>query len=330
MEIFETNEVETEEKSFEESLRPTTFGEFIGQGHIKDSLGLYVKAAKQRGGVMDHVLFYGGPGLGKTTLASIIANEFETAITTTSGAIIQKPADIISTLLGLENGDILFIDEIHRLPKMVEEYLYPAMEDYAIDILYTDNEKDGEKKTSRVSLKKFTLVGATTRAGMITAPLRNRFGIDYHMEFYEKKDLSYIALRSAKILDVGINKGAADFIAKGSRGTPRIVNRIVKRCRDVAEVQGDGTITVEVARSTFKMLRIDENGLDAMDRKVMMAILEFHGGGPVGINTLAVSVGEDDETLETMHEPFLIQQGFLERTPRGRKATKKAKAYFNC
>jgi len=321
--------VDTEEKIYEDSLRPSYLSDFIGQEHIKKSLSLYIKAASLRGDIIDHVLFYGSPGLGKTTLATIIANESGKGVITTSGAIIQRPADIISTLLGLQEGDVLFIDEIHRLPKIVEEFLYPAMEDFAIDILCNDVDKGGERSATRMPLNKFTLVGATTRAGMISSPLRNRFGIDYHMEFYGVKDLSYIALRSAKILDVGINKPAADFIAKGSRGTPRIVNRIIKRCRDVAQIEGDGLITLNVVKDTFVMLRIDDNGLDAMDRKIMTAILEFHDGGPVGINTLAVTVGEDDETIEAMHEPFLIQQGFLERTPRGRKATKKAERYFS-
>src|SRR4030043_830679 len=328
MEQIYNQTVDIEEKTFEESLRPAILGEFIGQEHIKKSLSLYIKAAQKRGEILDHILFYGSPGLGKTTLATIIANESGKSIITTSGTIIQRPSDIISTLIGLQEGDVLFIDEIHRLSKTVEEYLYPAMEDFKIDVFYDDVDNGGEKKVTRINLNKFTLVGATTRAGMISAPLRNRFGIDYHMEFYNTKELGYIALRSAKILNVEINKESAEFIAKGSRGRPRIVNRIIKRCRDVAQIDGNGLITVDVAKTTFEMLRIDDNGLDALDRKIMTAILDFHNGGPVGINTIAVTVGEDDETIETMHEPFLIQQGFLERTSRGRKATKKAEKYF--
>lgn len=312
--------VEKEEIGFEESVRPQVFEQFIGQNHIKESLSLYVKAARKREEVLDHILFYGAPGLGKTTLAMVTANEMGTKCHITSGAIIQKAADLIATLMTLETGDVLFIDEIHRLPKAVEEFLYPAMEDFAIDII-TDEK---QRRTTRIPLNKFTLIGATTRAGMISAPLRDRFGIDYHLEFYEVRDLGYIASRTAKILGAEIDKSATDFIAKGSRGTPRIVNRIVRRAKDVTDVEGDGKISLETAQKTFRMLRLDECGLNELDRKILKALIEYHNGGPVGISSLAVTVGEDAETVESMHEPYLIQNGFMERTSRGRKATEYA------
>lgn len=309
-----------EEKGFEATIRPKSFEQFVGQNHIKDSLSLYVKAAVKRNAVLDHTLFYGAPGLGKTTLANIVANEIGTSFHEASGATIQKPADLIATLVALEEGDVLFVDEIHRLPKVVEEFLYPALEDFKI--VFPTGEK--ERKMMQVPLQKFTLVGATTRAGMISAPLRDRFGIDYHMEYYNLQELGYIAARTTKLMNAQIEKGAIEFIAKGARGTPRIVNRIVRRCKDVADIDGDGNITLKVAQQTFRMLRIDEKGLDELDRKILKALIEYHGGGPVGLNSLAVTVGEDDETIEAMHEPFLIQNGYIERTNRGRKATQYA------
>lgn len=310
--------IEKEEINFERQIRPQLFDDFIGQEVIKDNLSLSVQAALKRGDTLDHVILYGPPGLGKTTLANIIANELSSKIRVTSGAVIQKAADIFPTLASLEESDVLFIDEIHRIPNNVQESLYTAMEDFALDII---NEAD--KSTIRIPLKKFTLVGATTRAGMITTPLRARFGISESMELYGVQDLILIALRTAKVLGIPMDRKAAEYIAKGSRGTPRVVNRIIRRCRDVAEIKGNGKISLEVSQYTFKLLRIDKNGLDEMDRKIISTIVNVYNGGPVGISAIAASVGEDEETIEIIHEPFLMQNGYLERTPRGRKVTPK-------
>lgn len=319
----ETNKVEL---SFENTVRPQSFDSFIGQTNLKESLSLYVKAAIKKDAPLDHVLFYGCPGLGKTTLAKIIANELNSDFKVTSGAVIEKPSDLINTLVSLKRNDVLFIDEIHRMSKVVEEFLYPALEDGAIDIMIDSDNKN--KNTHRIELAKFTVIGATTRAGMISAPLRERFGIDCRLEYYNEIELSYIAKRTADILGVKINSAAAELIARGARGTPRIANRLVRRCHDYAIVEARGTITKKVVQETFKMLRIYSNGLNSMDKKILETISEVYNGGPVGINALAASVAEDVETIETVNEPFLIQNGYIERTSRGRTITSKAKKFL--
>lgn len=317
------NKVQNEEKTFERQVRPQTFSDFIGQDLVKNNLSLSVRASIKRGEVLDHIILYGPPGLGKTTLANIVANEVQSEIRITSGAIIQKASDILPTLAKLEEGQVLFIDEIHRVPKSVQECLYTAMEDFAIDIINED------KTTLRIPLKKFTLVGATTRAGMISAPLRARFGIAENVELYTVKDLTLIAKRTARVLGIPIDDKSAEAIAKGSRGTPRVVNRIIRRCRDVAEIEGDGKINMTVVKYTFGLLRMDSNGLEETDRKVLDTIINVYKGGPVGISAIAAAVGEDQETLETINEPFLIQCGYIERTPRGRKVTPKGYKLFS-
>ena len=324
MNIHDTNS-DSVETSFENSVRPQDFDNFIGQTDLKESLALYVKAALKKGIPLDHVLFYGSPGLGKTTLAKIIAKSLGTGFIVTSGAVIDKPSDLINTLVKLNKGDVLFIDEIHRMPKTVEEFMYPALEDCAIDIMI-DGEKG--KDTHRIELAKFTVIGATTRAGMISAPLRERFGIDCRLEYYNEVELKYIAKRTSEILKVKISDTAAELIAKGSRGTPRIANRIVRRCHDYAIVEANNAITLKVVQQTFKMLRIYSNGLNAMDSKILQTMLEVYDGKPVGINALAATVAEDAETIETVNEPFLIQNGYIERTARGRIITAKAKKFL--
>ncbi|MCK9442229.1 MAG: Holliday junction branch migration DNA helicase RuvB [Methanothrix sp.] len=309
------------ETSFENSVRPQNFDSFIGQTDLKDSLSLYVKASIKKGIPLDHVLFYGCPGLGKTTLAKIIANSLGSNFVVTSGAIIEKPSDLINTLVNLNRGDVLFIDEIHRIPKIVEEFMYPALEDCAIDIM-VDSEKG--KNTHRVELAKFTVIGATTRAGMLSAPLRERFGIDCRLEYYNEVELKYIVKRTSEILKVKISDTAAELVAKGSRGTPRIANRIVRRCHDYAIIEANNNITLKVVKETFKMLRLYKNGLNAMDNKILKTMLDVYGGKPVGINALAATVAEDVETIEIVNEPFLIQNGYIERTSRGRIITDKA------
>jgi holliday junction DNA helicase RuvB len=313
----------SEDVSFEDTIRPQILDHFIGQTSVKDGLSLYIQAAQKRKDVLDHVLFYGPPGLGKTTLARIIANELNARFYITSGAIIQKPSDLINSLIRLENNDVLFIDEIHRLPKTVEEFLYPALEDFAVDIMM-DNKGDG-RESQRVDLAKFTIIGATTRAGMISGPLRARFGIDYRMEYYEDNDLRFIAKRTAKVLGINIEDDSAMLIAKCSRGTPRITNRLVRRCQDYVEVKNKDTIALESVKETLRMLNIDENGLDNIDRRIINTLLNVFNGGPVGISSLGAAIDEDAETIETIHEPFLIQQGYIERTPRGRTITNKGR-----
>ena len=314
-------EVQNEDVRVEKSLRPQTLDEYIGQEKAKQNLRIYIEAAKQRGDVLDHVLFYGPPGLGKTTLAGIIANEMGTHLKVTSGPAIEKPGEMAAILNNLQEGDILFVDEIHRLNRQVEEVLYPAMEDYAIDIMIG---KGSSARSVRLELPRFTLVGATTRAGLLTAPLRDRFGVVQHMEFYTVQELTEIVLHSAAILNVEIDEKGAEELARRSRGTPRLSNRLLKRVRDFAMVQFDGKITEEVASLALDLLEVDQYGLDQTDRKILLTIIEKFSGGPVGLETLAAAVGEDSGTIEDVYEPYLIKNGFLNRTPRGRVATERA------
>lgn len=316
-----TTEALEEDIKMEGSLRPQTLDDYIGQKKTKENLKIYIEAAKQRGDVLDHVLFYGPPGLGKTTLAGIIANEMGTHMKVTSGPAIEKPGEMAAILNNLQEGDVLFVDEIHRLNRQVEEVLYPAMEDYAIDIMIG---KGSSARSIRLDLPKFTLVGATTRAGLLTAPLRDRFGVIHHLEFYTEDELAKIILHSAKVLDVEVDPEGAREMAKRSRGTPRLANRILKRVRDFAQVKYDGKITREVAAFALDLLEVDKYGLDQTDRLLLTTIMEKFSGGPVGLDTLAAAVGEDAGTIEEVYEPYLIKNGFINRTPRGRVATELA------
>lgn len=300
------------------SLRPKRLDEYIGQAKVKENMKIFIEAAKRRGEVLDHVLLYGPPGLGKTTLAGVIANEMNVSIRITSGPAIEKQGDLAALLTSLQDGDILFIDEIHRLSKQVEEVLYPAMEDYSLDIIIG---KGPSARSIRLDLPKFTLIGATTRAGQLTAPLRDRFGVNSRLELYTPEELQLIALRSAGILSIKIEEDGAMEIAKRSRGTPRIVNRLLKRVRDFAEVMADGIIDKKVADMALKRMEIDELGLDSIDRRMLTSIIKNFRGGPVGLETLAATCGEEAITIEDVYEPYLLQIGFLERTPRGRAAT---------
>jgi len=314
------------DSSYEKEIRPKYLADFIGQDKVKEKLGIFIEAARQRKEPLEHLLFYGPPGLGKTTLAHIIANEMGVNIKITAGPVIEKAGDLAAIITNLEENDILFIDEIHRLNRSVEEIMYPALEDYALDIVIG---KGPSAKTFRINLPKFTLIGATTRAGLITSPLRDRFGATYRVDFYEKDALITILKRTAKILKVEAEDEAIDEIAGRSRGTPRIANRLLKRVRDFAQVRSDGRITKKTAMEALKLLEIDELGLDAMDKKIIMTIINKFRGGPVGIDTIAVAVSEEPDTIEDLYEPFLIQAGFIQRTPSGRKAAPKAYEYFN-
>jgi Holliday junction DNA helicase RuvB len=316
---------EPEETGVEKSLRPKLLKDYIGQEKVKEKLKILIDAAKQRKEAPEHILFYGPPGLGKTTLAHIIANEMGVNIKVTAGPVIEKAGDLAAIITNLEENDILFIDEIHRLNRAVEEIMYPALEDYALDLVIG---KGPSAKTFRINLPKFTLIGATTRAGLIASPLRDRFGATYRVDFYEPKELELILKRSAEILGVEADKEGIEIIAKRSRGTPRIANRLLKRVRDFAQVKGGGKIDKKTTLEALTMLEVDELGLDNMDRKVLRTIIEKFRGGPVGVETIAVAVSEEPDTIEDVYEPFLIQAGFLQRTSSGRKATDKAYEYF--
>lgn len=307
--------------NLESGLRPQKLEDYIGQKKTKENLKVYIEAAKLRGDALDHVLFYGPPGLGKTTLAGIIANEMGSHLKVTSGPAIEKPGEMAAILNNLEEGDVLFVDEIHRLNRQVEEVLYPAMEDFAIDIMIG---KGATARSIRLDLPKFTLVGATTRAGMLTAPLRDRFGVIHHLEFYTEEELKSIIIRSASVFDVDIDDAGASEMAKRSRGTPRLANRLLKRVRDFAQIRYDGVITEEVAKDALDLLGVDTYGLDQTDRMILDTILVKFQGGPVGLDTLAASIGEDSGTIEDVYEPYLLKNGFVNRTPRGRVATEKA------
>ena len=322
--IITTENLE-EDVKIESHLRPQLLDDYIGQEKAKEILKVYITAARERGEALDHVLFYGPPGLGKTTLAGIIANERHVNIKITSGPAIEKPGEMAAILNNLQEGDVLFVDEIHRLNRQVEEVLYPAMEDYAIDIMIG---KGASARSIRLDLPKFTLVGATTRVGMLTAPLRDRFGVIHRLEFYTVEELKRIIARSAKVLDVGIDDAGATALARRSRGTPRLANRLLKRVRDFAQVKYDGYITEDVANYALDLLDVDKCGLDQTDRNLLMTIIERFDGGPVGLDTLAASLSEDSGTIEDVYEPYLLKNGFIQRTPRGRIVTDLAYAHL--
>jgi Holliday junction DNA helicase RuvB len=320
-----TPEVLSDESVVELSLRPQRLVEFIGQDKVKDSLRIYIDAALARREPLDHTLFFGPPGLGKTTLAELIARELGVNIRTTSGPALEKPGDLVGTLTNMREGDILFIDEIHRLRPVIEEFLYPAMEDYKIDIRLSEGPK---AQTITMPVERFTLIGATTRLGMLTAPLRARFGIEQRLNYYSPESLEHIVRRTADVLKVEVSPDGAQEIARRARGTPRVANRLLRRVRDYAQVRADGVVTLTVANDALKLLDVDQFGLDDMDARILKAIIEKFEGGPVGISTIAAAVGEDAGTIEEVYEPFLVQNGFLQRTPRGRIATPQAYKHF--
>lgn len=320
-----TTGLREEDRELEPKLRPATLESYIGQESVKENMRVFIQAAKQRKEALDHVLLYGPPGLGKTTLSNIIANEMDVNIKTTSGPAIERPGDMAAVLNSLNEGDILFIDEIHRLNRMIEEILYPAMEDFVIDIMIG---KGPGARSVRLDLPRFTLIGATTRIGLLTAPLRDRFGVVQRLEPYSVENLKIILKRSAAVLQVEMEEGGAEEIARRSRGTPRLANRMLKRVRDFAQVRYDGVITEEVARFALDLLDIDKVGLDQTDRKMLLTMIEKFGGGPVGLDTLAASINEESETIEDVYEPYLLQMGYIQRTPRGRVVTRLGYAHF--
>jgi holliday junction DNA helicase RuvB len=314
-----------DDAQFEAGLRPRTLDEYIGQDHVRENLIVSITAARQRREALDHVLLYGPPGLGKTTLAYVIGNELGVPVRSTSGPVLERPGDLAAMLTSLKEREVLFIDEIHRMPATIEEILYPAMEDYELDIMIGQGPS---ARSVKVPVQKFTLIGSTTRAGLLTSPLRGRFGIVHRLDFYQERDLEEIVRRSARILSVTISNEAAGEIARRSRGTPRIANRLLRRVRDFAQVRADGDISLDVARAGLKLLEVDEYGFDEVDRKLLRTIIEKFGGGPVGLNSIAAAISEEKDAIEEIYEPYLIQVGFLDRTPRGRVASRLAYEYF--
>ncbi len=323
--LTSSDRITTTEVEVDAALRPAAFAEFVGQPKVVENLHVFITAARKRGESLDHVLLTGPPGLGKTTLSYIIAKEMNASVKTSSGPVLEKPGDLAGLLTSLNEGDVLFIDEIHRLSPVVEEYLYSAMEDFKIDIMI---DSGPSARSVQIGLKSFTLVGATTRQGLLTAPLRSRFGIIHRLEYYNVRELFHVVMRSAEILGIPMDDEGAVEIARRARGTPRIANRLLRRTRDFADVKGNGVVTREIAQMALAALEVDENGFDDMDKRILLAIIQKFNGGPVGLNTLAIAVGEEPGTVEEVYEPYLIQEGFLQRTPRGREVTPHAYRHF--